>query len=117
MSIKIATIYGTTFLGLFKHRPSIYAGLGLLSPSQLLKKGLKEISRITDLIGAQKCDFSNILRDTFQIEVSLTGNEDGFVGRIISIAESRGGYWLTVLDGDAALVFIPFHSISTIRSY
>jgi CRP-like cAMP-binding protein len=78
---------------------------------------LKEISRITDLIGAQKCDFSNILRDTFQIEVSLTGNEDGFVGRIISIAESRGGYWLTVLDGDAALVFIPFHSISTIRSY
>jgi len=35
MSIKIATIYGTTFLGLFKHRPSIYAGLGLLSPPQL----------------------------------------------------------------------------------
>jgi CRP-like cAMP-binding protein len=76
----------------------------------------REMLRGIELSGAQSCDFRIILRETFQLEVSLTDEEGVFSGSVISVSGCQGGDVLILLNGEGDLIFIPFHSIASIRA-
>lgn len=77
----------------------------------------KEMLKGIELSGAQSCDFRSLFRETFQVEVSLTEEEERvFTGSVISISGCQDGDVVTLLDEEGALIFIPFHSIATIKT-
>ena len=76
----------------------------------------REILRGIESSGAQILDLHYILRDTFRVEISLTGGER-FAGSIVLLTRSFGGYQITILDQEGDLVCVPYDSISSIRAH
>jgi CRP-like cAMP-binding protein len=75
----------------------------------------REILRGIDNSGAQVLGLSDVLKDTFEIEVALVGGEQ-FEGHIVLTTKSEGGYQVTLLESDGHLVCIPYDCISNIRA-
>lgn len=75
----------------------------------------REIIRGIESSGTQILDLHYILRDTFLVEICLTGGEV-FAGRVVLMSRSHGGYQITIMDQDGHLIWIPYSSIACIRA-
>jgi CRP-like cAMP-binding protein len=75
----------------------------------------REIIRGIETSGTQILDLHYILRDTFHVEICLTGGEV-FVGRVVLMTRSHGGYQITIMDKDGYLIWIPYGSVACIRA-
>ncbi len=85
----------------------------LRTSNDLLKR---EIVRGIASSGSQLLDLHYILRDTFHVQVSLTGGQL-FEGKIILMSKSLPGYYVIILDNKGDLIYIPYDSIACIKSY
>jgi CRP-like cAMP-binding protein len=81
--------------------------------NDLLKR---EILRGIESSGSQLLDLHYIIRDTFQVKVSLTGGET-FEGKIMLMSRSQAGYYITILDNNGDFVYIPYDSVACIKAY
>lgn len=75
----------------------------------------REIIRGIESSGTQILDLHYILRDTFHVEICLTGGEI-FTGRVVLMTRSHGGYQITIMDKDGHLIWIPYGSVACIRA-